>query len=227
MKHVLIFILFFGVPGLRAQNDSLVKKADSLRTSHDHLLKNTLSVNVSSFLEKTFKSGFSPDLNTPFLIYARNFNKCSVRFGVNGLNSKNTQTNVQTNEETVTNHFYTSASLGFYKNKNVSRAFSVSYGINLLFAYVDSSSAFITAFDEVTGYAKSQHYGIAPGLLLKYKFSKRLSVFAEYTMPLKVIYSKSGTKYSLFPEENTTDRKTTNYSAQIYNPISIYLSCSF
>jgi hypothetical protein len=222
-----MFILFFGPLWLQAQSDSLYRKKDSLRMKHEHELKNTISVNVSSFLEKTFKTGFKPDLNTPFLLYARNFNKFSLRLGVNGLNSKNTETNVQTNEQTVTNHFYTSASLGFYRNKNISRAFSVSYGVNLLYAYVDSSSAFITAFDMVTSYAKSMHYGVAPGVLVKYRFSKRLSVFAEYTLPLKVIYSKTGTEYSLFPEENTTDRKTTNYSAQIYNPISIYLSCSF
>lgn len=227
MRVILIYILFLNAACLKAQNNPNVKKMDSVNTEHAPHFKNTLSVNVSSFLEKTFKSGFTPDLSTPFLLYQRNYNKCFVRLGVNGLNSKNTQLNVQTNEKTVSNHFYTSASLGFYKNKNVNRAFSVSYGINLLYAYVDSSSSFITSFDQVKSYATSMHYGIAPGVLLNYRFSKRLSVFAEYTLPLKVVYSKTGTEYSLFPEENTSDQKTTNYSALIYNPISIYLSCSF
>ncbi len=227
MKYILICVLLFSVGCLMAQRHTHVKEADSLAAEQMPYMKNTLSVNVSSFLEKIFKSGFTPDLNTPFLIYQRNINNLSLRLGVNGLNSKNTQTNVQTNEKTETNSFYTSASLGFYKNKSISRAFSVSYGVNLLYAYVDSSTSFVTSFDQVKSYATSMHYGVAPGVLLNYRFSKRLSVFAEYTLPLKVIYSNTGTEYSLFPEENTTDRKTTNFSALIYNPISIYLTCSF
>jgi hypothetical protein len=134
---------------------------------------------------------------------------------------------VQTNEQVVNNKFYSSASLSFYFTKNIGRRFGVAYGLNILGAYVDSSTTFITAFDKVKNYATSIHYGVAPGLLLKYNINKRLSVFAEYTLPVKMITSKTGTTYSLFPNENTTDKKTTNYSSQIYNPISIYISCSF
>ena len=203
------------------------KKRDTLCNEQIPHFKNSLSVNLSFFLEKTFRSGFTPDFNTPFLIYQRNFNNFSLRLGANGINSKNATSNIHTSEQTITNNFHTSVSLGLYKNKNLSRNFSISYGVNLLYAYVDSSSTFITSFDQVTSHATSKQYGIAPGVLLNYRFTKRLSVFAEYTLPLKVIYSKTGTEYSMFPQENTTDQKTTNYSALIYNPIIIYLSCSF
>ncbi len=226
MKHLLL--LFFALISIcsSAQKDSSVVRSDSskwIKKSH----KNVISVNASSFLEKTFKSNGSPDLTNSFLYYTRNFNKFFLRFGVNGMNSKNTQTNIKTTEQTVTNKFFSSASFGFYLHKNIGRSFSVAYGLNLLTAYVDSSVTFISSFDQVKNYATSMHYGVAPGILIQYKINRRLSVFAEYTLPVKMIFSKTGTTYSLFPDENTTDRKTTNYSLQIYNPISVYLSCSF
>ena len=189
--------------------------------------KNTISVSASGLIQRAVKPNAAPDLNSPFLYYTRNFKKFFIRLGVNGWNAQNNQTNVQTNEQVVTNKLYTSASLSFYFTKNIGHKFSVAYGLNVLGAYVDSSTTFITSFDKVKNYATSVHYGVAPGLLLKYQITKRLSVFAEYTLPVKMITSKTGTTYSLFPNENTTDKKTTNYSLQVYNPISIYISCSF
>ena len=210
-----------------AQTDSLKNHSGDSLKQQTFFYKNTISVNASSFLEKAFKSNYTPDLNSSFLYYTRNFKKFFLRAGINGWNTQNNETNVKTSEQTVSNRFYSSASLGFYITKKISKSFSVAYGINALFAYVDSSTTFISSFDKVKDYATSVHFGVAPGVLLKYKINKRLSVFAEYMLPINITNSKTGTTYSLFPNENTTDRKTTNYSSQIYNPISIYLSCSF
>jgi hypothetical protein len=215
----------------KAQSDSLkspvVQKptVDSLK--QNDFYRNTLSVNLAGILTKVLKPNATPDLNNSFLYYNYNFKNCFIRVGVNGWNTQNNQSNVQTNEQTVTNNYYSSAKLGFYITKKISKSFTVAYGLNALFAYVDSSTTFITPFDKVKDYATSVHFGVAPGVLLKYKINKRLSVFAEYMLPLTIINSKSGTNYSLFPNENSTDRKATNYAAQIYNPISIYISCSF
>ena len=226
MKYSYILFLCSGIISLRAQNVSERFPLDSIKHTNKNF-KNTVSINASSLLEKTFKSGGTPDLTSAFLYYTRNFKRLFLRFGVNGLNSKSTQSNIKTSEQTVTNKFFTSASLGFYLHRNIGRSFSVAYGLNVLGAYVDSSSTFITPFDKVKNYATSKQYGFAPGFLVQYKISKRLSVFAEYTLPVKMIVSKTGTSYSLFPEENTTDEKTVNYSVQIYNPLSVYFSFSF
>ena len=226
MKKLMILVFVLTGFCAMAQKDSVGVRSDSSKFQKK-TRNNVISINASSFLEKTFKSGGSPDLTNSFLYYTRNFDKFFLRLGVNGMNSKSTLSNIKTNEQTVTNKFFTSASLGFYLHKNIGRSFNVAYGLNLLGAYVDSSSTFITSFDQVKNYATSRHFGVAPGILIQYKINRRLSVFAEYTMPIKMIVSKTGTTYSLFPDENTSDRKTTNYSMQIYNPLSVYLSCSF
>lgn len=227
MKNFLVIFFLVSMGKVVAQTDTLRhSKTDTLH-KETVFYKNSLSVSVSGILQRAFKPNYTPDLNNPFLYYNRNFKHFFIRLGINGWNAQNTQTNIKTNEQTVSNKFYSSASLSFYLTKKISRKFSVAYGLNFLTAYVDSSVTFITSFDKVKNYATSVHYGIAPGILLKYNINKRLSVFAEYTLPLKMIISKTGTTYSLFPNENSTDRKTTNYSSQIYNPISIYVTCSF
>ncbi|HTA63461.1 MAG TPA: hypothetical protein VK835_13435 [Bacteroidia bacterium] len=226
-KSIIAFFILINGCLVSAQTDTVKHRAIDTTKHNPSFYKNTISVNLSGSLARVIKPNATPDLNSAFLYYTRNFKNCFVRLGVNGWNTQNIQNNVQTNEQTVSNKFYSSASLGFYLTKNVGRKFSVAYGLNFLTAYVDSSTTFITSFDKVKNYATSVHYGVAPGVILKYKINKRLSVFAEYTLPVKMIISKTGTTYSLFPNENSTDRKTTNYSSQIYNPISIYISCSF
>lgn len=229
MKNLLILIFIVtNFSMVSAQTDTTKHKlADTTKSSNTSFYKNTISVSLSGALARVIKPNAAPDLNSAFLYYTRNFKKCFIRVGVNGWNTQNNQTNVQTNEQTIANKYYTSANIGFYLTKNIGRKFGVAYGLNFLGAYVDSSVTYVTSFDKVKSYANSMHYGVAPGLLLKYKINKRLSVFAEYTLPLKMIVSKTGTNYSLFPNENTTDRKTTNYSMQIFNPILIYVSFSF
>jgi hypothetical protein len=228
MKYLLIIcFIFISTVYASAQIDTVKHHVTDTAKKTSSFYKNTISINASSFLEKVFKSSTTPDLNSSFLYYTRNFKKFFIRAGINGSNGKNYQTNVQTNEQTVTNNYYSSASLAFYFTKNISRKFSVAYGLNVFMAYIDSSTTFVTPFDQVKNYATYKQYGVAPGVLLKYNINKRLSIFAEYMMPLKMTVSKTGTNYSLFPNENSTDRKGTNYSALIYNPISIYLSCSF
>jgi hypothetical protein len=168
-----------------------------------------------------------PDLNNPFLYYSREVGMFQVRFGVNGWNSQKTTTNIKANEQTVANNFFSSASLGCYIKKDISKCFSVAYGLNLIGAYVDSSVTVITSVDEVKNYTFAKHYGIAPGALIKYKLTDRISFFAEYTMPIKMVTSQTGIKYSLFPEENTTNRKTDGFTFLFYNPLNIYVSFSF
>lgn len=218
MKSILTaIVLFFGV-ALMAQN------ADTARAKS---YKNTISVNASVFLEKMFKSNLTPDLNNPFLYYMRDFGMFQARFGVNGWNSQKTTQNIKANEQTIANNFYSSAMLGCYIKKDISKCFSVAYGLNFMAAYVDSSVTVITTVDEVKNYTFSKQFGVAPGALLKYKLSNRISLFAEYTMPIKFVMSESGTKYSLFPEENTTNRKSNSFNFLFYNPLNIYVSCSF
>lgn len=225
MKKILFIFFIACVSGSFAQNDTLRAHRDTVKRRGYY--KNMISVNASSFMEKMFKSSVTPDLSTSFLYYTRNFNKFFLRVGVNGSNSKNTVTNVKTSEQTITTHMFTSASLAFYIRKNIGRSFSVAYGLNLFGAYADSSVSFVTPYDEVKNYQVAKHYGIAPGVLLQYKINRRISVFAEYILPIQLIDSKSGTKYSLFPDENTNDRNNRTFSMQVYNPLSIFVSCSF
>lgn len=220
MRYILIILLSLGIVCVKAQSGDV---PDSTK----RVYKNTISVNGSVFLEKLFKSNLVPDLNNPFLYYQRDFNKFFVRVGVNGWNSQKSEKNVKTSEITQRNNFYSSGSLGCYLTKNIGKKFSVAYGLNFMAGYVDSSVTFITNVDEVKNYSISKHMGVAPGVLLKYKITNRISVFAEYTMPIKKVVTVTGTKYSLFPEENTTDRETSGMTLLFYNPLNIYLSCSF
>jgi hypothetical protein len=216
---MIICIFFFCAVALQAQN-----KGDSARMNN---YKNTISVNGSVFLEKLFKSNLVPDLNNPFVYYMRDVGRFQARIGVNGWNSQKTTTNIKANEQTVTNNFFSSVSLGCYLKKDISKCFSIGYGLNLIGAYVDSSVSVITSVDEVKNYTFSKHYGIAPGALLKYKLNDRISFFAEYTIPIKMVSSQTGTTYSLFPEENTTNRRSSSFNFLFYNPLNIYVSCSF
>lgn len=189
--------------------------------------KNVLSVNASVLLEKIFKSSLTPDLYNPFVYYQRNFNKCFVRVGVNGWTAQTTEKNPLAKEETMKQNFFTGASVGCYFTRSLGRSFSVAYGLNVIGAYVDSSVIVTTTVDQVENYAVSFHYGIAPGALLRYDLNKHISFFAEYTLPATLVRSENGTRYSLFPEENTTDRQTGGFSVKFFNPLNIYVSCSF
>ncbi len=221
MKFLLIINLIFAPIFIFGQIDSLNNK--DVKKEY----KNNISVNTSSFIEKIFGAQSKPDLNNSFLYYTRSFGCCFARVGINGWNTKNTQVNVLNNEEIITNDFNASLGLGFYFSKKLSKKFEVSYGLNMFTAYNDSSVTYKTSFDKVRDYSISNHYGLAPGVMLTYKINKRISAFAEYTMPIKMVQTREGTDYSLFPDNNVNDKNYTRYSLQIYNPISIYLSCSF
>lgn len=198
--------------------------SDSLQNAR---LKNTLSVNVSSLLEKLVRPNPVPDLNSSFLYYSRNFKRFFIRAGVNGWNDQQVTTDLKTKEKTTANNFFSSASLGAYLTKNVGRNFSVGYGLNFIGAYVDSSVTYVTSVDEVENYAHSKHIGFAPGILFTYKVGKRISLFAEYLIPVKFIFYESGTRYSLFPEENSANKEARTFSVLFYNPLHVFLSYSF
>jgi hypothetical protein len=211
-----------------AQQDSLRKQQEEpARKQEEVSKKNHLAVNASSFLEKVMKQNSTMDLDNSFLYYTRDFKWFSLRAGINGLNSSKTNANDKTGDKTIMNKYMTSVSLGILRTKELSRRFEAGYGITLMGAYADSTVTFVTTFDKVKNYSTSYQYGVAPTLLLKYKFSKRISAFAEYKLPLKMITTSQGTKYDAFPDFNSKDAKSTNYSLTIYNPILIYLSCSF
>jgi hypothetical protein len=210
-----------------AQQDSLRKQEEPAKKQEEILKKNHLAVNASSFLEKVIKQNNAMDLDNSFLYYTRDFKWFSLRAGINGINSSKTNSNDKTGDKTITNKYMTSVSLGVLRTRELSRRFEAAYGLTLMGAYADSSVTFVTTFDKVKNYSTAYQYGIAPTLLLKYKFSKRISAFAEYKLPLKMITTNQGTKYDAFPDFNSNDVKITNYSLTIYNPVLIYLSCSF
>ncbi len=167
------------------------------------------------------------DLDNSFLYYTRDFKCFSARVGINGLNNSNTSSNTKNDDKVITKKLMTSVSLGILKSKDISRKFELAYGVNLFGAYADSSVTFVTSFDKVKNYSRAFHYGIAPALMLKYKFNKRISAFVEYKLPIKAVTLNKGTEYDAFPDYDSNDSKSVNYSLTIYNPVLVYLSCSF
>lgn len=234
MKRIplIIALCFIGLSTF-AQDTTKVKQ---------HL--NEFGIDVTGFLKEYLNFGVSdPALYSPsytptyYLTYRRHFNCGNLRVQVGGSYSNN---QISSNYNSDTNRYYEkgysiNTSIGWEFYDNLGKKWQVFYGADLRGSYVysnndDNTSGVVTANGSLffNGWlSKTQIYGLAPLLGIRFKLTKRLSILTETSYTFNWEYDFNGTYYvaspgATGPAPHTTSQKNTKIYSTFSQPLSIF-----
>ncbi len=204
---------------------------------------NEFGIDATGFLRQYLNIGSSqqyPEYYNPtyYLTYRRHFKAGNLRAAIGG-DFHNNQIPIDrfSNLDSTNNKYYDKgnsfyAAIGWEFYNNLSKRWQVFYGIDLQTTLLFEKNEF--EYDNggyATGYdSRTQIYGVAPLLGIRFQLTKRLSILTETSYSINTEKDNSNTFYTpipgfiqqLPPPTSTTQKLTKSYTS-FEEPISVFI----